>query len=39
MFTPCRNPLHVTFTTIVRFMTDRYPLVHEQSVGMVQYLD
>jgi hypothetical protein len=29
--------LQVTFTTIVQFMTDRYPL-HEQSVRIVQYI-
>ena len=32
----CQALLRVTFTTIVQFMTDRYPL-HEQSVGIVQY--
>ena len=35
-FGPFQALLRVTFTTIVEFMTDRYPL-HEQSVGIVQY--
>ena len=36
-FGPFQALLRVTFTTIVQFMTGRYPL-HEQSVGIVQYL-